>query len=338
MTGTSFAAAAAVIALCLSEMPANAAPTYTSFDPSGSIATYPTSINKAGVIAGYYEDSGDVYHGFVRATDGTITSFDPPGSTGTTVTGINRAGTIVGYYVDSDRSYEGFERTADGTIATFAANKKAAGTFADGINADGSVVGSWEGPWKNGSTEIGFVRAANGQVQSFRVETHPHDPATVGQSINDAGAVAGSYSVWYYHSDGFTRASDGTISTFEAAGSSWTQTKCINNDGIIVGTYFDVDGDIVTEHSFQRGSDGTITQFDPPGASGSSASCVNDKGTIVGNTDDGKGYLRTASGKFTEFRLPAQGRTFATGINDKKAIIGYYLDKSDIQHGFVRTP
>jgi hypothetical protein len=37
-----------------------------SFDPSGSIATIPQSINGVGSIAGTYLDSGGVEHGFVR--------------------------------------------------------------------------------------------------------------------------------------------------------------------------------------------------------------------------------------------------------------------------------
>lgn len=46
--------------------------------PVGHLGTSPTGIDTAGDIAGVYEDTGLVNHGFVRATDGTITTFDIP--------------------------------------------------------------------------------------------------------------------------------------------------------------------------------------------------------------------------------------------------------------------
>ena len=52
-------------------------------------------------------DASDVYHGVLRAPDGTITTFDVPGAgtgpfQGTLPLGINQAGTIEGDYIDSE--------------------------------------------------------------------------------------------------------------------------------------------------------------------------------------------------------------------------------------------
>src|SRR5215469_7478917 len=97
----------------------DAKPIYTEFDPSGSATTQPISIN-AGVITGFYLGSADsLYHGFVRAADGTITSFDPSGSVNTFCLSINRGGAITGYYEDSGGVYHGFIRAAGGTITAF---------------------------------------------------------------------------------------------------------------------------------------------------------------------------------------------------------------------------
>ena len=56
----------------------------TTFDPPGSVGTFPTGINAAGTITGYYgETTGTpftVFHGFLRARDGTITIFGVPGT------------------------------------------------------------------------------------------------------------------------------------------------------------------------------------------------------------------------------------------------------------------
>jgi hypothetical protein len=41
--------------------------TITSFDPPGSTFTAPESINRSGVIAGFYYDDNGTAHGFVRS-------------------------------------------------------------------------------------------------------------------------------------------------------------------------------------------------------------------------------------------------------------------------------
>ena len=42
--------------------------------------TFPAGINDAGLIAGYYIDSSNVSHGFLRSPNGSFTTFDPPGA------------------------------------------------------------------------------------------------------------------------------------------------------------------------------------------------------------------------------------------------------------------
>jgi hypothetical protein len=89
-------------------------PYITPYDPSGSIYTEPGGINDHGLIAGFYEDNSGVYHGFVRATDGTIASFDYPESIGTFPEGyfcIDTKGSITGSYEDSSEVFHGFLRT-----------------------------------------------------------------------------------------------------------------------------------------------------------------------------------------------------------------------------------
>src|SRR6266496_2195431 len=81
-------------------------------------------LNPAGAIAGSSLDASDVYHGFLRAPDGTITTFDVPGAgtgpfQGTLPLGINEAGTIEGFYLDSSDVNHGFVRASDGTLTTF---------------------------------------------------------------------------------------------------------------------------------------------------------------------------------------------------------------------------
>jgi hypothetical protein len=72
----------------------------------GATAIVRSAINLGGEITGNYEDAANVFHGFVRYTDGSVTTFDASGSgrgagEGTTPQNINSVGQIVGYYYHS---------------------------------------------------------------------------------------------------------------------------------------------------------------------------------------------------------------------------------------------
>src|SRR4051794_28851297 len=100
MTRASFHRAASLAAMVARiAAPAHAA-TYTTFDPAGSVFTRPTSINDAGVITGFYGKSLFVFHGFVRAADGTITSFDAGRGGSTVPVGIDSQGRIYGSFTN----------------------------------------------------------------------------------------------------------------------------------------------------------------------------------------------------------------------------------------------
>jgi hypothetical protein len=44
---------------------------YITFLPTGCVYILTMAINPAGAITGYYYDANQVYHGFLRARDGT---------------------------------------------------------------------------------------------------------------------------------------------------------------------------------------------------------------------------------------------------------------------------
>ncbi len=85
--------------------------TITAFDPAGSVDSQAYSINGGRAITGFYRDSNNVWHGFVRAADGTIRAFDPPGSIYTIGASINGNGAIAGSYEDSGGTFHGFLRS-----------------------------------------------------------------------------------------------------------------------------------------------------------------------------------------------------------------------------------
>src|SRR5262249_8133223 len=92
-------------------------PTIITFDAPGAgtgpgQGTPPFAINPAGLITGFYFDTGDALHGFLRTPDGTIVTFDVPGAgtgpgQGTTPFSITSAGAIAGRYVDGSDVFHG---------------------------------------------------------------------------------------------------------------------------------------------------------------------------------------------------------------------------------------
>ena len=91
-----------------------------SFDPPGSTLTQVTSLNLSGTIVGYYTDSQNVEHSFMRDSTGSVTTLDAPGAAfGTYAYSINDGGDIAGNYNGSDRLSHGFVRSAAGVFTEF---------------------------------------------------------------------------------------------------------------------------------------------------------------------------------------------------------------------------
>jgi hypothetical protein len=101
---------------------------------------------------------------------------------------------------------------------------------------------------------------------------------TYPQSINDTGAITGTYYVGGT-SHGFVRAADGTITSFDPPGSINTYAYSINSTGAIAGAYEDSHR---RNHGFERAADGTITSFDPLGSTATIPFSINENsGTVT---------------------------------------------------------
>ena len=159
------------------------------------------------MIAGYWIDPSNVYHGFVRrpAYFGMITSFDVPGAgtgpgQGTamgTVDNLNSAGDISGNYVDPNNVYHGYLRTSGGIITAFdapgAGTGPTQGTQCSGINDTRTIVGAYT---DTNNVNHGFLRASNGTftspIEVLGAGTGPGQ-GTNPFCNNPAGAITGWY-------------------------------------------------------------------------------------------------------------------------------------------------
>jgi hypothetical protein len=94
---------------------------YSALNFPGAIYTMPVSINNSGVIAGYFQDSNYVIHGFTYQ-NGAFTQMDlpPQKALSTAVDGINDAGVLVGIYAPTKgmgpfRNFKAVPQNADYT-------------------------------------------------------------------------------------------------------------------------------------------------------------------------------------------------------------------------------
>jgi uncharacterized membrane protein len=325
--------------------------TFIEFDVPGSTCqaaffrcTTPIAINPARTVTGFYADANQAFHGFVRASDGTITTFDPPGSLNTSIVAINPAGAITGSYCDTATCH-GFVRAPNGTIIPFdppgsvltSLDSGGDTNTGGGINPAGAITGSY---FDVNFAGHGFLRAPEGTFVSFDAPGGVN--GTVPGAINPAGAITGIYFDVNGATHGFLRATNGLITTIDPPGSIFTTANSINPEGAITGWYQDASFAI---HGFLRAGNGIFTTFDCPGSTQTYSLGINPAGEITGECSDHNGFhgfLRAEDGTITRFDPPGSNErasfTFGLGINPAGVITGWYTDPSFLGHGYLRIP
>jgi uncharacterized membrane protein len=236
------------------------------------------------------------------------------------------------------------------------------GTYPSSINIWGVIAGSYQSA---DTVFHGFLRHPGGEFTTFQA---PGADTTAGSyngtspsSINDLGAITGSYWDANGFSHGFLRSPDGEFTTFDVpgAGGYGTTPIALNLEGAVVGFYTDSN---YSFHAFLRNREGEFTTWIGPdactgngseGCFGSGASNINAFGTIVGGFEDNSGnfvhhdLVRSPDGKLKTFDVPGAGTGSyqgtgcpgcALGLNQLGAIAGIYSDADSVNHGFLRSP
>ena len=288
---------------------------FISFDPPGSKGTTVTSINATGAVVGYFYDSENHGHGFVRDPAGGITTFDVQGSAGTFPDSINRAGYIAGWYEDSSQHYYGFVRDPAGLITDFDPGDPFVAVTA--MNSEGTVVGY--------DSHSGFLRYPSGSIVGI-TGLNPY-------AIDDYGVLTGSDS---NGQKGFVRNKSGQTALFAGApGSMYTTGTSINDVGTIAG-YYELGG---IYFAFIRDAAGTITTFEsnintvrPP--------FINAEGYLGASYCESPGHcygiLRTPDGTVRLYiNFPEAMMTVLSGMNATGEIAGTHVDTNNVSHGFI---
>ena len=252
------------------------------------------------------------------------------------------------------------------TIITFdapgAGTAAGQGTFANGMNASGAIVGFIRDA---NAARHGFLRAPDG---TFAMLDDPNagtcltscgaignGQGTRAYAINPVGQIVGFFTDNSARCHGFVRAPDGTFTQIDApdAGTgpfpqgtfpSEFSPMGINPGGAITGFYVDANG---VQHGFVRAPGGAITEFDPPGSILTNPNAIDETGEIAGFYFDsnfvGHAFIRALDGTFTT--IDAQGAdmtgdgngTFGVGLTPNGGVEGVYVDVKGVLHGFVRS-
>lgn len=334
--------------------------------------TFPAGINPFGVIAGYYIDSGNVSHGFLRSPDGKLTTFDDPDATvqaggGTIVVGMNLEGATVGAYLTE--TYHGFVRSPDGKFTTvdwpgacaMSVSQGCHGSGVWNINAFGTMVGPYEDTSGNFVAHTA-IRTPDGKITTFAV---PGSSQEAGQGtlpasfsgLNQWGEITGLYYDANNGFHGYLRSRDGKFITFEAPGAditiqfNGTFPNSLNDAGAVAGNYLDVNE---VSHGFIRSREGKFETFQAPGADTTAGSYngtvpenINALGVVSGYYSDSHsvahGFVRCADGSFLTFDAPGAGTgagqgTIALGNDVEGTVTGYSTDGANVSHGFLWKP
>jgi hypothetical protein len=253
------------------------------------------------------------------------------------------------------------------TIITFdapgAGTAAGLGTFANGMNISGAIVGFIR---DTNAARHGFLRAPDGTFTMFDdpgAGTCSTSCGTIGPgqgtrayAINPSGEITGFYSDNTGRCHGYVRAVNGTFTQIDApdAGTgpfpqgtfpSEFSPMGINPLGAITGFYVDANS---VQHGFVRAPGGVITEFDPTGSIFTNPNAIDQTGAITGFYFDanvvGHGFLRTPDGTITSFEAPGADTTagsgngtFGVGLTPSGEIEGVYVDKNGALHGFVRS-
>jgi YVTN family beta-propeller protein len=278
--------------------------TFKTLDYPGAIKTEVHQINENGYAVGFYVDKATVQHGFLYHK-GEFVNYDFPGANSTQLNDINSSNLAVGSFAYPQGGGGGFQ-LFDGVGGIINLNLEQDGQSltvpsggADGIDDDGTVVGSYYNP---------IVFANRGyRLDGFSVE----DLANPGPVYVEADGVAGNLIVgWFIDSE----------NNFH--GLRWKSDEYSQFDFPGAGT--DPNGSIGFTFAFKVNEQKDI---------------VGSWGRDLSNTQSPHSFLiEGKTQREISFDYPNAISTSSHGINIKGQITGSYIDTNSVMHGFIATP
>ena len=258
---------------------------YVAINYPNSVTTNAFGINNYNSIVGAYQTAAGGVHGF-KYNGGHFTSYDVPGATRTIIQGISDTGDMVGWYATSSTSFHSFLYHA-GHYTTIDVPGNVHGTFAMGINKQGTVVGRWLDVAGN---YHGFIWT-NGAITKYDLNTE----TTSLNGISNLGVIVGQaldQDFWRSFSK------SGSDVDFLTAPSSDNEAYGVNGHGDVVGCFTaGANGYVIYTPEANEGPESTEKMKAPvyltyPGALQTCASGINYARSIVGSFTDSHQHLQ----------------------------------------------
>ena len=266
----------------------------------------------------------------------TWTTVDYPSAAGTQLRAINNRGHLLGEWLDSSNRWHGFFQNENGMSQ---------------INCDGALQ-TRPHHMNNRGEIVGRLQDAAGKWHGFYIgelggpcfEIDPKGSVgAIGDTgafgISDGGEIVGQFDDASGRTHAYLMRGEVYL-LFDIVEGPWNGAFGITPNGDIFG-HLQANGDRM-KGFFLTKEKLNLLEF-PPGEQ-NTMTCGfggNSKGDLVGHYQRTGGQVRgflLAGGKFIEVDVPDAIYTHAAGINDVGAIVGFYRDKANVWHGFVRRP
>ena len=325
---------------------------FTTYDFPGAQETRFYALGNNGQAAGYYVDSEGDHRGVVLTVEGELQQYDFPGSVETEIFGISDStGNLTGNFIDAeDGKRRGFTGTETGIeIIEF---PEALETFADFINSQGGMVGSYvdaEGLY------YPYVRTPAGRFLSLDLLQTANLEYFFVHGINDEGTVVARTKRVDDVPFTFIGSFQDGLKPFKLPGSVSTEGYNINQDGSIVGHYDSADG---RRHGFiarlatdtaEPGEDPpviapadlnyTFETIDVPGAEILVLTASSDFEDYAGNARSADGEKEVGftliDGVFTTYEFPGAQSTHFYALANNGNAAGYYVDSDGLHRGVI---
>ena len=204
-------------------------------------------INDFGFVVGGAVPSGadTPEQGFIyNVGTATYTFFSHPGWINTEARAIGNSGLVTGFAFNDNSSVGFIYNPATGAFTDIVPAANTTLIIAQGINAAGQVVGSFQtSDHAFGPGQTGFLREPDGSFSTFRVGGHP----TSARGINDNGLIAGfvlassAITLGWYDIKAFVGNSSG-FQLLNVQGALQTVGEGLDNAGRVTGGYRDAAG------------------------------------------------------------------------------------------------
>ena len=325
---------------------------FMTYDFPDAAETRFYALGNNGQAAGYYVDSDGKHRGVVLTIEGQLQPYDFPGSVETEIWGISDStGNLTGNFIDAeDGIRRGFTGTETGIeIIAFPG---ASETFADFINSQGGMVGSYvdaDGLYQP------YVRTPTGRFVSLDLPRADKLEYFFVHGLNDAQTIVSRAKAVDDVPVTYVGTFQGGLKPFKVPGSVSTEGYNINQDGSIVGHYESADGRIhgfiarpaqdtdapVDPEPVVVSADGNYTfeTIDVPGAEILVLTASSDFEDYAGNARSADGEKEVGftliDGVFTTYDFPGSKSTYFYALGNDGRAAGHYEDSDGLYHGVV---